>query len=238
MMVILAVPAPTSAQDGNFLISIDGPETLIPGEKAVYTVNVAGGPGSGAIKYNATAGNGGAVTPKSGSTTANSFNFTVTAPSKVGEFTVTFGVSNENGSIANTAQHTIRVVEPVVISAKLTNSANVEATGVPVQIYVDGNLVGNITVTIPASSTRTVTYNWSVAGLSAGQHAVKMVVDPDNQFVRFADGGTVFEDSFYVGDAGWGLANILLTVIFALLLLVVFFTYMSRGRKKKKRPRA
>ena len=236
-MAAVAIPAPAAAQEDRYLIAIDGPSTMIPGEKAVLTVNVTGGP-EGVIKYNATVPYGSAVTPRTGTTSSGTFNVTVTAPATTGTFSVTFGVSSENGSATNTARYDIKVVEAVVLSAQLTNAANVTATGVPVQFFVDGEIVGTVQATIPANSTKTVTYNWSAPGLSAGQHALKVVVDPEQQFVRFADGGMVFETSFYVGDGGWGLANLLLSLVLVIFMVVVFFTYMNRGKKKRRRPKA
>ncbi|KQM11243.1 hypothetical protein AOA80_09535 [Methanomassiliicoccales archaeon RumEn M1] len=236
-MAAVAIPAPAAAQEDRYLIEIDGPTTMIPGEKAVLTVNVTGGP-EGLVRYNATVTYGGAVSPRTGTTSSGSFNVTVTAPSSTGTFTVTFDVRSENGSVSNTARYDIRVVEAVVLSVELTNAANVTATGVPVQFFVDGELVGTVTANIPAASTRTVQYNWSAGGLSGGQHTLKVVVDPEQQFVRFADGSNVFESTFYVGDGGWGLANILLAIVLVIFMVVVFLTYMNRGKKKKRRPRA
>jgi len=237
-MASVAVPSPAAAQDDRYLFEIDGPTTMIPGEKAVLTVNLTGGP-EGPVKYNATVPYGSAVTPRTGTTSSGSFNVTVTAPASTGTFTVTFGAASENGSVSSTARYDIKVVEAVVLSVELTNAANVTAAGVPVQFFVDGELVGTVTATIPAASTRAVQYNWSVGSLSGGKHTLKAVVDPEQQFVRFADGSNVFETSFYVGDGGWGLTNILLAIALVIFMVVVFFTYMNRGKKKKKRrPRA
>lgn len=237
-MASVAVPSPAAAQDDRYLFEINGPTIMIPGEKAVLTVNLTGGP-EGPVKYTANVPYGSAVTPRIGNTSSNSFNVTVTAPASTGTFTVTFEVTSENGPVSSTARYDIKVVEAVVLSVELTNAANVTATGVPVQFFVDGEHVGNVTATIPAASTRTVQYNWSVGSLSGGKHTLKVVVDPEQQFVRFADGGNVFETNFYVGDGGWGLANILLAIALVVFMVVVFFTYMNRGKKKKKRrPRA
>ncbi len=238
VMASVAATIPAAAQDDEYLIAIDGPTTMVPGEKAVLTINLTGGP-EGIAKYNATASSGSAVTPRTGTTSSGSFNVTVTAPSSTGTFSITFDVRSEDGSVSSTARYDIRVVEAVVLSVELTNAANVTATGVPVQFFVDGELVGTVTATIPAASTRTVQYNWSAGSLSGGQHALKVVVDPEQQFVRFANGSNVFESTFYVGDGGWGLANILLAIVLVIFMVVVFFTYMNRGKKKKKRrPRA
>ena len=227
---------PATAQEDRYLIEVHGPQTMIPGEKAVLTVNITGGPG-GPVKYNATVPYGSAVTPRTGTTSSGSFNVTVTAPSSTGQFSVTFGISSQNGSVSASAKYDIKVVEAVVLSAELTNAANVTATGVPVQFFVDGEQVGTVTATIPAASTRTVQYNWSAGSLSGGKHTLKVVVDPNQKFVTFADGGNVFETNFYVGDGGWGLANILLAIVLAIFMVVVLFAYMNRGKKKKKKQR-
>jgi len=235
VLAAVAIPAPVAAQD-DFLITVNGPATLIPGEKAKYTVDVRGGPG-GEYRYNATASYGGKVSPITGRTTADNFTLDITAPSVTGQFVVTITVSTLNGSVSNTARHTITVVPPVVISADVTNSGNVAASGVPVRYYADGQLLNATTVDIPANTTKKLMYNWSTGSLAPGQHTVRIEIDPNGQFLHFAGNSTVFEATFYVGDAGWGLANILLAVVFGLLLLVVFFTYMNRG-KKKRRPKA
>lgn len=240
VMATLVIPAPAAAQDGtDFLIEISGPQTLIPEETAKYVVNVDGGP-SGDIKYEVTASSGGSVSPSSGKTSANNFTVTVTAPVDTGKFIVTFIISSEDGLVKKTAQQTIEVIPPVVISAEVFNSGNVAAKDVPVEFYADGKLLNTTAVTIPANSTYTLRYNWSVENLSPGKHTVKIVIDPDDQFsqfLHFANNTKEFESAFYVGDGGWGITNIILGVVVALLAILVTYTYVSRGKKKKKKKR-
>ncbi|HOB38915.1 MAG TPA: CARDB domain-containing protein, partial [Methanomassiliicoccaceae archaeon] len=239
VMAAIAVPAPAAAQNDSYLIEVSGPEVMIPGEKAVLTVKVEGGP-DGLLKYNASVPSGASVTPKSGTTSSRTFTLTVTAPATIGStFAVNIGVSSQNGSVSANARYEIKVVEPVTLSADIVNTANVTAVGIPVQFWVDGDLVGTVNATIPAATTQKVSYNWSVASLSPGRHVLKVVIDPDQHFVTFPDGSNEFVTEFYVGDGGWGTLNILLAILVVIFLVVVFFTYMNRGKKKKKRrPRA
>ena len=134
-MAAIAVPAPAAAQNDSYLIEVSGPEVMIPGEKAVLTVKVEGGP-DGLLKYNASVPSGASVTPKSGTTSSRTFTLTVTAPATIGStFAVNIGVSSQNGSVSANARYEIKVVEPVTLSADIVNTANVTAVGIPVQFY-------------------------------------------------------------------------------------------------------
>jgi hypothetical protein len=173
----------------------------------------------------------GTVSPSTGQGSGDNFTLKVTAPSTTGDMTISVTLSN--GTKSTPASFTVHVVDPVVITAQVMNSGNVTLENVPVQFWADGQVLNQTTFTIAANSTKTLTYNWTSSGLSNGEHTVGIVLDPNGQ-VKFIDGTTEFSSKFYVGDAGWGFANILLTIVFCLLLLILFFTYMGRGKKKKR----
>lgn len=225
---------PAAAQENEYMISFSGPQYLVPGETGTLTVNVQNGP-EGNVSYNASVSGNGKVTPQSGQTGTDSFTLQVTAPTVTGDFVVTVGVSSVGvqPQVNQTAKYTIKVIPPVIISAVVHNSANVTAQSVPVEFYGDGALLNSTTVSIPANGSKTVTYNWTAPNLAQGQHTVGIKLDPNSQYLHFGDGSREFTRSFYIGDSGWGLANVLLGVVFGLLLLVVFFSYMNRGKKKK-----
>jgi CARDB len=230
MMSCLALPA-SAAEANSYQINFNGSDQyLIPGQVGTVIVNVGADRPAGNYTWTATATTG-TVAPASGQGNAENFTLTVTAPTTTGDMALS--VSLSNGTVNNTAKYTIHVVDPVVITAQVKNTGNVTLQNVPVQFLVDGAVVNETTFTIGANSNMTLTYNWTSSGLSNGQHTVQIVLDP-NQQVKFIDGTTTFSSNFYVGDAGWGLANIVLTIVFVLLLLILFFTYMGRGRKKKR----
>ncbi len=230
-MSCLALPA-SAAEANSYPVNFDGSnQYLIPGQVGKVIVNVGTDRPSGNYTWTAAISNG-TVSPASGQGDGENFTLAVTAPSSTGDLTLT--VSLSNGTVNNAAKYTIHVVDPVVITAQVKNSGNVTMQNVPVQFKVDGVIVNETTFTIAANSTQTLTYNWTTSGLSNGEHTVGIALDSSNQFVRFIDGSTTYSTTFYVGDAGWGFANIMLTIVFALLLLILFFTYMGRGRKKKR----
>jgi hypothetical protein len=229
-MSCLAIPV-SAAEANNYQITFDGSVSyLSTGEKGNVIVNVGTDRPAGNYTWNA-AISGGTVTPTTGTGSADNFTLTVTAPTTTGDLTLT--VAFTNGAVNSTAKYTIHVVKPVVITAQVRNSGNVTMQNVGVQFKADGAVVNTTTFTISANSTKTLTYNWTAPGLGNGEHTVEIVLDPNSEFVSFIDGSKTFSSKFYIGDAGWGLANLLLTIVFALLLLVLFFTYMNKGRKKR-----
>lgn len=231
MMSSLALPA-SAAETNSYQINFDGSyKYLIPGQTGTVIVNVGADRPAGNFTYTAAVGSG-TVSPSTSQGSGENFTLKVTAPSTTGDMTLS--VSLSNGTVNNTAKYTIHVVSPVVITAQVRNSGNVTLENVPVQFKADGVIVNETTFTIAANSTKTLTYNWTSSGLSNGEHTVEIVLDPNQQLVRFIDGTTTFSSKFYVGDAGWGFANIMLTIVFSLLLLILFFTYMGRGKKKKR----
>jgi hypothetical protein len=230
-MSCLAFPA-LAAETNSYQVNFDGSyKYLIPGQVGTVIVNVDANRPAGNYTWTAAVGSG-SVSPTTGQSDGGSFTLKVTAPTTTGDMTLSVTLSN--GSVNNTFKYTIHVVNPVVITAQVKNTGNVTMQNVPVQFRADNVTLNETTFTIAANSTQTLTYNWTSSGFSNGEHTVEIVLDPSQQLVTFIDGSTTFSSKFYVGDAGWGIANILLTIVFSLLLLILFFTYMGRGKKKRR----
>ncbi|MBI0583827.1 MAG: hypothetical protein ISF22_06315 [Methanomassiliicoccus sp.] len=231
LMTCLAAPA-MAVETDNYQVNFDGSvQYLAPKEVGTVVVHVATDRPGGNYTWNASVSSG-TVMPNKGTGDAESFNLTVTAGTTTGDLVLTIGLTN--GTVSDTAKYTIHVVEPVVITAQVKNSGSVTLTNVPVQFKADGAVLNTTTVTIPANSTKTLTYNWTAGGLSNGQHTVEIVLDPNNQFVRFLDGSTTFSSTFQVGGTIFGWLNIVLGLIVVLLLVLIFLSYMGRGKKRKK----
>jgi hypothetical protein len=184
LMSCLAIP-PVAAQADDYQVTFDGTEYLIPQEKGTVTVHVATDRPSGNYSWNASLDSGD-VTPKKGSGDAESFNVTVTAPDITGD--IVLSVTLTNGTVNHTARYTLHVIDPTVISATVKNSGLLGMEDVKVRFLADGVVVNTTTFSIPANSTKTVSYNWTAHGLSNGEHTVQVVLDPDNEYVRFLDG--------------------------------------------------
>jgi len=131
--------------------------------------------------------------------------------------------------------YTMRAVEPVVLTAPVLNSGNIDLVDVPVAWYVDGNLVGTEKYYIAANGTTNLTYSWPAASLSNGKHEYKVVIDPDQTHPASGlltfDGSNEHVGTLYVGDGGFGMINILLALVLVLLIVVLL---LFRGRKRKK----
>jgi hypothetical protein len=233
MMSCFVLPA-SAAETSKYTITFDNSSVsyMGPGEKGNVIVNVGTDRPGGNYTWLANI-TGGTVAPSSGTGSADRFTLVVTAPSTTGDLALTVTLSNGTASTSTAEKYTIHVVKPVAISAQVKNSGDVAMQNVSVQYKLDGTVVNTTSFSIPANTTRTLYYNWTGPALSNGEHTVELTLDPSNQFVNFINGDKVFTSKFFVGDSGWGFANLLLTIVFAVLLLVLFFTYMNKGRKKK-----
>jgi hypothetical protein len=236
LLLLSSFAATVSAADNNqYLISFTGDQYLGTGETGRYTVQVTAGPG-GNYSYSVKVNGGAKVVPANGQSSTENFTVSVTAPTTPQDVVMEVNISSIGAtpSVNTTAKYTIHVIKPVKISAVVQNTANVTANNVPIEFWADGKLVNSTTFNVGANSNKTVTYNWTAPNLAAGQHTLQVKLDPNSQYVTFSDGSTTFTSYFYIGDGGWGLINILLIIIFALLLVIVFLTYMGRNKKRKK----
>ncbi len=198
----------------------------------MVTVNVAVDRPSGDYTWNASV-SAGSITPTSGKGSADSFNITVTAPTTTQD--IVLSVTLTNGTVNHTSTRTLHVITATVITATVKNSGLLAMNDVTARFLADGVEVNTTTFDIAANSTTTLTYNWTAHGLSNGQHTVQVVLDPNNEYVRFLDGSSTYTSTFYVGESIYGALNIVLAILVALLIFIVFITYMNRGKKGKKK---
>ncbi len=126
------------------------------------------------------------------------------------------------------------MVKPIVITAKVVNQGNATLTAVPSTFFVDDVQLYNTTIDLSAKATKTVVYNWTSQSVSDGEHAVRVELDPNNQFVRFASGGTIFTQTIWVGPTDTSGSDAVLIGIFILLLLVTYLVYKRPAKRRKK----
>lgn len=227
----LALPV-MADEASDYSVSFSGAEYLIPSEQGVVVVNIATDRPSGDYSWNASISSG-QITPNKGSGSADSFNITVTAPTTTGDAVLSLTLTN--GTVNHTSTYTLHIIQATVISATVKNSGYLAMEDVKVRFLADGAVLNETTFDIAANSTSTVSYNWTAHGLSAGEHTVQVMLDPDNQYVRFLDGSSTYTSKFFVGESIWGTMNVILAILVALLAFIVFLTYMNRGKKGKKK---
>jgi len=220
--------------------------------KQMYKVTAAGGPGNttgGNYTWSVTLGgdlkNDATLKPSLGTSSTGVFYFNITAPDNAGTVTATIVVKsvNKTANESATEKITIRVRDPVTLTAKITNTANVTATSVPVYFYLADDSssleeIYNTTVDVKALGSKTIIYNWTTYDLESGSHKVKVVIDPESDYVTLNDGGKESTVTFYYQVHGYGAVNSWLWVFVAILLVVLFFVYtrpQKRKKKKKKR---
>lgn len=210
---------PARAQTLQALIS--GPTALAPSAIAAYNVSITGGPSAGVVNYSiqyyiaGTNVSGGApllASPGRTNTNKTLVRVNVTAPPNEQVITIRFTVTakDTSGTEENTtAEYTVAVLKPVLLTVTFHNAAPTAAANVSVRFYVDGVYVGSSKVArFAANGNTAVTFNYVPAGLAAGQHQVRAEADLNGDGVIQADQGEVaVSDFFYhsvqATSAGW-----------------------------------
>ncbi len=224
----------SSAADASYNVQITGTNWLGLNQTGTVNVSVTGG-APGTFNYSASLVGStdsiGKVSPAYG-TSNGTFNLSITAPSKAQDIILMVNVTSGNST--GTGRYSIRIIDPVVISATVTNLGNMTVSNVPIQFYVDDQLLNSTTFTVNGMSNKTVSYDWYNPSISTGAHKVTIKIDPSNEFVKLSTGGNDYSTTIYVGDSGSSTLNLLLAVLLGVLLFFAFITYMGRGKKKRR----
>lgn len=236
--------APGAEAENPLFIKVEGKNTVAIREVNPYVAIAVGGPaevpagGNYSFLVKVTGSNAvdALVSPSNGVTTTGIFRFNLTAPSNAADMTITVNVTSKgpSGQVTKSYNYFVRSVVPIAISAKVVNQGTIAVAGVPVHFYADGALLESRTISISAGGSKTVTYNWT-AGPSSGEHKIRVELDPDGEFVRFESGGTVYEQTIWVGGTDWGNFNAILIGLAVLLGFVAYLVYKRPETKRRKR---
>ena len=216
-------------------------------EKVEVTLTLRGGPAedtggnySYVAKIIATNMSGAQVSPERGGPSQSGvFKFNVTTPAaakqtiKV-EINATSTAQPSGNETYRVVQYSMKIVEPVVISATVFNEGAVAVDNATAQFYADGTLLGTKAFNVSAGSSAVVSYNWTFLSLKSGKHVVTVEVDDENDIVEFSDGNNVYSRTVYIGEQG-DPAGIVLTV--GVIVVAVFFalTYLQKPAKRGKK---
>ncbi|MEM0449261.1 MAG: CARDB domain-containing protein [Methanomassiliicoccales archaeon] len=225
-------------------IKVEGRNVVAVREVNPYVVTAIGGPaevpGGGNYSFLVTVTGRNAVdalvSPANGVTPTGIFRFNLTAPSSATDMTITVNVTSTgpSGKVSKIYNYYVRSVEPIVISAKVVNQGSIEVEGVAVRFFADGVLLQEKKVDIPAGASKVVTYNWTES-VSPGEHRIRVELDPQGQFVRFESGGTIFEQTIWVGGTDWANFNAILIGLIILLGLLAYLVYKRPTTKRRRR---
>jgi hypothetical protein len=256
LLALAFVPMTAQASDddsSDVTIELTGADrdTLQVGVKNMYKIVVTGGPGNttgGNYTWSGTLGgdlgDDATISPSvGGPSTTGIFYFNLTAPDSAGGFTLKIVVKSVN-STANESQ-TLKVSfkarDPILLTAIVQNTANVTVSNVPVYFYLNDDSdqpeeIYNTTVSVDALSKETIFYNWTSYDLSSGEHEIKVMIDPDSEFVTLNDGNsTVSTMTVYYDVHGYGTVNAWLWTFAAILAVILLFIYTRPAKRKKKK---
>ncbi len=202
-------PASSSPVQGN----ITGPTVLATGATSRYLIEATGGPAVapngtiiGNLTYDASVTGpnptGVSITPTSAALLAG-------VPGRplltVGSIAQTLTISVELISVLGTSNetlnltYTVQVVQPYVVAAIIVNPTNVTVESFVVLVDLDGSQVGNVSVpSLLAHRSYNLSFSYATTGLSTGWHTFTISLLQTHGLLRFANGSTTYEQSFYI----------------------------------------
>jgi hypothetical protein len=243
LLFTILAPATVQAEASPLYASLSGQTLVATSEKHPYQIVAIGGPGEGTggnysfqFTLKGSSKTDGQVLPDSGTSKTGKFMVNVTASSFAEDLTLSVKVSSYTATSSTniTKSLVIKVVKPIMITAKVVNQGNSTLTGVPVTFYVDDVKLYNTTITLSSKTTKSVVYNWTSQTVSNGEHNVRVELDPNSQFVRFSSGGTIFTQTVWVGPSDYSSSDGVLIGLFVLLLLVTYLVYKRPAKRRKK----
>jgi hypothetical protein len=241
-MVVALLAAPAVAQ-APIYGTITGPNALAPSQVSAYNLTIGGGPTT-AVTYtiswyltgpNVANGLPDAAKPTTATGNRTTFRLNITAPlaeqtmSLVVRISAAVGTSYEN----TTAEKSIDVLTPIVLSATFQNAGTTAALNVTVRFYVDGVLAGTEKIArLNPGAQVTETLNYLPSGLQPGTHQVRVEADLDgNGVIDPAKGEVVVSSLFYRGTAPLSTAWTVVIGI-AVFLPVLLLTVALRRRQR------
>lgn len=110
----------------------------------------------------------------------------------------TYGAANASINFS----YQVRVVQPYVVAATLVDRSTADLLAFTVQVALDGTVVGTVEVpSMTAGGTYDLAYSYVTGGLGSGWHTFSISLAQEHGLVTFANGSTVFSESFYVAPA-------------------------------------
>ena len=163
------------------------------------------------------------------------FRVNVTAPQRDQIVTLLAKISATDGTdtVNGTAETTIQVITPILLSATFRNSGTSAALNVTVRFYVNGALVGtSLLGRIGPGGDATASYNWLPVGLPTGSHSLRVEADLDGNGAIDPSRGEVVGTTIFYREApplslGW-----VLGISVGVAVAAFFGTVAFRRRKR------
>jgi len=241
LLFVPQISISTRAEEENPMrIELTGGRAVAAGDTVDFMIGMYGGPAESGVaprkwtyQTQITAENWTglpSIEPSSGNTTDHMAKITLTAPTYTQTLKITVKATSMNGTHTRTHERTfkIRIVEPVILEAKVRNPSDVDAENIPVYFYANGGLIGTKLVNVSAQNTSTVKMNWVT--YSDGKYTIKVAINPMGSFVELENGNNVMTKDLYINTDQKNYTPIyaFTVVVMALILLMMY------GKTRKK----
>ncbi len=243
LIPVLSIPADAQAAgpQESLLINIrlDGPDVLGAGVSSNFDLRVSyvyperiSSYGYIATIVGATAG--ASVTPNNGTGVDGLFNMSIKGSTATGKITVRINATAVEGNITwfRVRDFEFDVVKPVYVDAVLLNLGYSPANNVSINMLVDGQLKDTKYFNIEANSSLSVNFTWVFGTLTQGKHAITLILDNQSKQVEFSRGDNIVTVDVYFSESGNPLRG-LMSIMIIFIGVILFFTIMSKGTKKK-----
>lgn len=245
---LLFITQNSTSQD--LFVDVEGPALMPIGGDAQFNISAVGGPAAEGGTFRITAYlegenlTGAIPNPAStfeNETTEPNWIINVTAPGAPQTVTLHVNVTSEfeNESVSEIVKTKIKVVEPIVLSAEISNPLEYELREIPVDFYVkapneeNDMLVGSTTIeAIPPGESEFASYDWIVGDPVPGRYRLTVIIDLNRDGVIDTNAGdSVASSYFYVG----GGVNILTYALAFLLALLIVLSIIWLRKKPRRR---
>ncbi len=253
LMLLLAMPSAAIfplAHDARaysgITIDLDHPAFAGKSQTVSCTLTIAGGPASDELgnysyKVVITGKNttGSSATPSSSTSASGVWKLNITMPSSAYQtIKIKVNASSKNEVtkeikyLENDFQ--VKVVDPIVIRAEVSNNGPVDAQNVTAKFYADGALLHTQIFNLSASSSTALIYNWTFLKIKEGKHVIGVSIDDPSRVVEFSDGNNMFSRTIYVEQTSNPIGGVMTLAVIVLSVFVGLMYIQKPMRRKKK----
>ncbi|MCI4355542.1 MAG: hypothetical protein L3K18_00145 [Thermoplasmata archaeon] len=249
LLTFAAVPlARATPSFGPLTGSIEGPVNVGQNGNATYTVNVSGGQAVasngtqvGIYSYNASVAGPNTssvlITPATGSIQGGTAQLTLKVGNITEVLTISVLVTSSYAKQQSTTNlsYSVNVVVPYRFAATLVVGSGSTVSPFSLNVLLDGQSVGSVSVGTLASGTRfPFSFSYVNPNLSPGWHTFSVSLAQEHGLVSFVGGSESVSQSFYVAgpppnDTVWYVAGVAAFVG----VVFIFTTRVAAGRRTR-----
>lgn len=244
----LALTPPARAAAPNYpplTGSVSGPNALGVNTASYYKLSATGGPAFGFngtqignltfhASLVATNTTGVSVTPTFGALTNGTYQVSLAVgnATQVVVLQVEFDSVYQQQNASLNVTYQIKVVHPYVLTG-LIQAGNETVIAFPVQVLLDGQVVGSIAVPVLTPREEyNFTYDYIISGLSPGYHTFTLTLPTQHGQVHFAGGVLSYQYTFYVSGPATSYTLYYVLGVVALVGVILIFLILVGARRR------